>query len=258
MKKNLITSICFACATFSFILMSCGKGELTMEEQIAEDEKVLTDTEKQLLHQTPQFSEGLEETSYYWCRQKIQETYTEEAVDGWIIRKDVDGRVTRVQFEDISVQQPPADGKAFLVKFFGEEAAAQFVKADYAGRPENVEYYVQLCGDLEVSSYAFVYDEQGIMRSAGGAYYPTNDLSPNPTISSYAARMIFASHLDITVLCVNEKTRVFVELIPEGEHLVPRLVYSVVLNHGKGVIIDDHVAWIDAHSGRLLRVFFIG
>lgn len=254
MKKILLLL-----AVMPMMLLSCSN-ELTLEEQIAEEERALTDTEKQLLHQTPQFSESAEvedNTSYYWCRQKIQDAYTEEVVDGWIIRKDVDGRVTMVRFEDISLQQPPADGKAFLIKFFGEAAAAQFVKADFYGRPENVEYYVQLCGDLEVSSYVFTYDEQGMMKRAGGAYYPTNDLIPNPTISSYAARMIFASHLGISVSSVSEKTQVFIGLIPEGTHFVPRLVYRLILKH-EGVYIEDHVAWIDAHSGRLLRVFYYG
>ena len=69
--------------------------------------------------------------------------------------------------------------------------------------------------------------------------------------------MIFASHLGISVSSVREKAQVFIGLIPEGTHFVPRLVYLLMSKHGD-FYIDYHVAWIDAHTGRLLRVFVEG
>lgn len=256
MKKALL-SFALLLAGMTMTLMSCDK-ELTLEERIAEEEKKLAPEEKQLLHQTPAFEDwNYEADNYFRNRElEVQAAASEETIDGWRITKDGQGLVTRVLFDDITQQQPPKNGRAFLIEFFGEAAAEQFVETDYEGRPDNWELFVQYCGDLEVSQYYFKYDEQGVMRMAQGAYYPTNGLSPVPTISSYVARMIFASCLSQSVSLISEKTPLRIMLIPEGTYYVPTLVYRLMVNHGDGPIVEDRVAWVDAHSGRLLRVFF--
>ena len=256
MRKALL-SIALLLTGMTMTMISCNK-ELTLEERIVEEEKGLTPQEKQLLHQTPAFDDwnSWEDSSFENRVQKVKETSFEEHIDGWSITKNGQGLVTQVSFDDITQRQPPADGPAFLTLFFGEEAASQFVKSDYATMPANQEMYVQYCGDLEVSYYCFTYDEQGIMRSAGGAYYPTTGLSSHPTISTYLARMIYASYLGQSVSLINEKPNLTIMLIPEENYYVPRLVYTLSPNYASGPTTGSKVAWVDAHSGRLLRVFF--
>lgn len=218
-----------------------------------EDEN-LTDAEKQLLHQTPEYEYGLED--YSRKRQAVYDAYTTETVNGWRITRDGQGYVIRVDFEDISLQRPPSTGHSFLVRFFGEEVAAKFVKVNDPHRTSAYEEYQLRCGDLTVSSYHFNYNEQGVMLYAYGEYCPIDDLNPNPDISNYLARMILASYFDASVSSIEENARLHFLLLPEDNHFVPRLIYNPKFKTGKGPSVGEWAAWIDAHTGRLICVYF--
>ena len=218
------------------------------------DEEELTDAEKQLLHQTPEYEYGMED--FGRKRQAVYDAYTQVTDNGWRITRDGQGFVIRVDFEDISQLQPPADGKAFLIKFFGEEVAAKFVKVNRPHRTSAYEEYQLLCGDLTVSSYQFYYNEQGVMLRAYGEYCPIDDLNPYPHISSYLARMILASYFNAPVSSIEENARLHFLLLPEDNHFVPRLIYNPKFKTGKGPSIGEWAAWIDAHTGRLICVYF--
>lgn len=252
MKKALL-SFALLLSGMMMTLMSCDK-ELTLEERIAEEENQLTDEEKSLLHQTPAY--GFEGEDFSQMRQEVWDAYTNETVYGWHITKDGQGFVTCVEFDDITQKQPPVDGKAFFAKFFSEEVAAKFVRVYYDYRPSNYEDYVLYCGDLVVSSFIFEYDAQGIMRRAQGGYYPIDGLNPNPNISSYLARMILASYLGKSVKEIHEKVPLSFVLIPQATHFVPTLVYHPQGKNVHGPGVGDWVAWVDAHTGRLLTVSF--
>jgi hypothetical protein len=126
-----------------------------------QDDENLTDAEKLLLHQTPEYEYGSDDFSRK--RQAVYDAYTTETVNGWRITRDGQGYVIRVDFEDISLQRPPSTGHSFLVRFFGEEVAAKFVKVNDPHRTSAYEEYQLRCGDLTVSSYHFNYNEQGVM-----------------------------------------------------------------------------------------------
>ena len=253
MNKSKYLSMAILMA-FSFLFaLSCDDKETT-EEIIAEEETLLTDGEKQLLHQTPEFVGS----SFFEQEQQtmaaIKAATTEETVDGWRIQKDGRGVVTQVVFEDITLQQPPTDGQAYLTRFFGQEAAAQFVKTD---GNEEMEVYTQKYGEYEVAQYGFWYDEQGVMQKAIGTYYPIEGLNLEPTIRPYAARMILASYLGQSVKGIYETPHLGIMMKPDGTQWIPTLVYYVstksnnadTVSHGEVTF-----AAVDAHTGRLIFV----
>ena len=275
MKKNLFLAIALACIVTSPAYVSCSK-ELAiepeeqapkeelptaeMEEIVAKMKKSFLNqqkplTEEEMMNQTPMFGtlpyDG--ENAFITKRNEILAQYTTRTVDGWRITKDAFGLVTRVDFLDNTYSLPPVDGKAFLVKFFGKEAAAEFVRVrDERTKSGKSELYAEYCGDMTVSHYVFNYDSQGVMYSAAGAYYPTDCLNPNPTISSDCARKIFASYLGKSLDKIGG-TRLSFELIPNETHFVPTLVYKVILNN-EGSSFYTCYAWVDAHSGRLITL----
>ena len=247
-QKLSFISYCFALmASIAFVGLMSGCDN-------AKEEK-LTDAEQQLLHQTPEYDrDGVNELAR--LRVELRQAYTTDTVDGWRITRDGQGYVTRVEFEDISQQQPPADAKAFLVRFFGEEAAAKFVKVYNENYASTFEKYELRCGDLTVSSYSFEYSLSGVMLRAYGEYYPSDVLNPNPNISSYLARKILATYYDASVSSIEENARLRFELFPAGNHFVPRLIYNPRFKAGPGPTTEQIAAYIDAHTGRLICVYF--
>jgi hypothetical protein len=68
--------------------------------------------------------------------------------------------------------------------------------------------------------------------------------------------MILASYFDASVSSIEENAQLQFFLLPEGNHFVPRLIYNPKFKTGKGPSIGEWAAWIDAHTGRLICVYF--
>ena len=229
--------------------------EMAEYSAVEDDEQFTNEEIEQLLHQSPVFDLGLDE--YSRLRNQIYAARDEGEANegGWRIQRNADGMVTRVLFEDITQKLPPSSGHDFLVRFFGEEIANQFISYREDSWSNQIECYKQYCGNLEVSSFRFQYDSSHVMTGAYGEYIPTQGLSPKPTISSKLACKIYASYLDAPIKAINDQPTLCFELIPDGTRFIPYLIYFVETVRPEGLYIGHHGAWIDAHTGRLIAAF---
>lgn len=252
MNKSKYLSMAILMA-FSFLFtLSCDDKETT-EEIIAEEEALLTDQEKLLLHQTPEF-----DISQMSAQEILIDSAckaNEENVNGWQICRNAAGYVTYVNFRNTAQRQPPSDGYEFIVQFFGEAVANQFRFFDFEHRHPLYESYQQFLGDLVVSEFVFLYNEDGVMKKAYGEYIPTDGFSTEPVISSFIARMVAASYYQTSASSFCEDPQLSIQLLPVKMSHIPHLVYTVRENHGSTYLGEGRTVWVDAHTGRLLLAF---